>query len=282
MLLPLARAALAVLLSTTAALPLAAADATTVVATVNGQPITLGDLIAVRTELPPQVQQLPDEFLYDGIRRQLIDTRVVEQAAEAQGLANDPVVARALARQRAGVLADAFIRRAIAAEVTEAALRARYDAEYAKAAPVREVRASHILVPTREAAQALRDQLDKGADFAALAAEHGTDGTRAQGGDLGFFSKEVMVPEFADAAFALKVGETGGPIQTQFGWHVLRVTEERNRPAPAFEEVQAELAEAMGREVAEGLLERLRTAAAVTTDESRPGLDALRNDALIE
>lgn len=287
---PFASAAGALLVALGAALPVAAqtaaeaapADPAAVVATVNGQPITLGDVIAIRQQLPPQVQQLPDEFLYDGIRTQLVDTKLVEIAAEAAGLADDPAVARAIARQRSGVLADAYIRRAIEAGVTDETLQARYQRDYAGAEPVREVRASHILVADEALAKELRAQLDGGADFAALAAEHGTDGTKTRGGDLGFFSREVMVPEFAEAAFATPVGQTAGPIQTQFGWHVLRVTEERNRPVPAFEEVRAEIEEALSREVAEGVLENLRNAATVSLDEARPGLGALRDDSLID
>ena len=293
---PFTRATAALLLSTALALPLAAqtpapapaaeaaapADPATVVATVNGQAITLGDLAATLAELPAQVQQLPDDVLYEGIRRQLVDTKAVELAAEAAGLADEPAIARAIARQRAGVLADAYIRRAIEAEVTDAALRARYDAEYASKEPVREVRASHILVPSQEAAQALRDQLDAGADFAALAAEHGTDGTRARGGDLGFFAREVMVPEFAEAAFAAPIGEVVGPVQTQFGWHVILVTEERDQPVPAFEAVEGELRDTMSREVAEALLERLRTEAQVALEDGTPGIGSLRDPAMLD
>lgn len=283
----LRRASAALLLSTALSLPLAAqtpaeGDAGTVVATVNGATITLGDLAATLAELPPQVMQLPDEMLYEGLRRQLIDTKAIEMAALADGLAEDPVVRRALERQRAGVLADFFLRRAIGAEVTEETLRARYEAEYVNAEPVREVRASHILVAEEAAAQALMDQLEAGADFAALAAEHGTDGTRARGGDLGFFTREVMVPEFADVAFSAPLGEPVGPVQTQFGYHVLLVTEERNRPVPSFQQVEPELRETMSREVAESLLERLRAEADIVIPEGNPGIDALRDPSLLD
>ncbi|MGF1658834.1 MAG: peptidylprolyl isomerase [Rubrimonas sp.] len=281
----LRRATAALLLSSALALPShaqAPADAATVVATVNGAPITLGDLAATLAELPPQVQQLPDDVLYEGLRTQLVDTRAVEMAAEASGLADETAVKRAIARQRAGVLADFFIRRTLEAEVTEEALRARYEAETAGAEPVREVRASHILVAEEAAAQALRNQLDAGADFAALAAEHGTDGTRARGGDLGFFAREVMVPEFAEAAFAAPVGEPVGPVRTQFGWHVILVTEERTQPLPTFEQREPELRDAMNREVAEALLERLRAEADIAIPEGNPGIASLRDPSLLD
>lgn len=257
------------------------AGADQVVAAVNGDAITLGDLAAVLSELPAQFQGLPDQFLYDGILQQLVDTTLARQAAEAAGLADDPAVARALARQRGTVLADAFVRRAMDAAVTEEALRARYAADYAEAEPVREVRASHILVADEALAADLRAELDAGADFAALAAEHGTDGTRSQGGDLGFFARETMVPEFAEAAFALSPGEIAGPVQTQFGWHLIAVTDERERPIPSFDEVQDELVEALRREAVEGLLGDLRADAEISVDEDRPGLDQLRDGSLL-
>lgn len=278
-----ARAAATLAAALSLAGPLAAEEtgAQTVVATVNGTEITLGDIVAVRSELPAQIQNLPDQFLYDGILQQLVDTTLARQAADAAGLADEPAIARALDRQRGTFLADAFMRRAMREAVTEAALRERYEDEYASAEPVREIRASHILVADEALAQEIRAELDAGADFAALAAEHGTDGTRDRGGDLGFFGPEMMVPAFADAAFALSPGETAGPVQTQFGWHLIRVTEERERPVPGFEEVEDQLADALGREAIEDLIASLRDDAEIDVAADRPGLDALRDDSLI-
>jgi peptidyl-prolyl cis-trans isomerase C len=258
-----------------------AADPATVVATVGDVSITLGDIIAVRADLPPQYQALPDETLYDGIRQQLVDQALLEAAAEAEGLENAPAVARALAVQRRSVLADFFIRKAVAEGVTEEAVQAAYDERFANAPAVQEVRASHILVPTEEAAKAIRAELDAGADFAALAAEHGTDGTKAQGGDLGWFTREMMVAEFADAAFALEPGQIAGPVQTQFGWHLIRLAEKRDQPKPTLDEVRAEIEQELGGEVALAAVEALRGQAAVTLDESRPGLASIRDDALV-
>ncbi len=261
-----------------AAEPPAPADPATLVATVNGEAITLGDLAAVRAELPREYLALPDDALYDGIRDQLVSQKVLALAAEAQGVADDPAVRRALALQRQNLLADAYLRVELGKRITPEALQAAYAARYLEAEPVREVRASHILVADEALAQDLRAQLDAGADFAALAAEHGTDGTREQGGDLGWFEKGMMVPEFAEAAFALAPGEIAGPVQTQFGWHLIRLADARDRPAPAFAEVEGELAQTLTREAAGEIVDSLRAAASVTVEEGRPGLDGLRVD----
>jgi peptidyl-prolyl cis-trans isomerase C len=263
------------------AAPAAPADPSTVVATVNGEAVTLGDLAQVRADLPQQYQMLPDPTLYDGIRDQLVSQKLLEQAAEKEGLDQSPAVARQLQLQRQNVLADAYLRREIAARVTIERIREAYEAQYLKAEPVKEVRASHILVADEAKAKELRAQLDAGADFAALAAEHGTDGTKEQGGDLGFFEKAMMVPEFADAAFALEKGQIGGPVQTQFGWHVIKVTDVRDRPAPDFAEVEGEIAQGLTREAAGEIVDALKAGATVELTPDRPGVASLRDDALL-
>lgn len=259
----------------------ATATADTVIATVNGASVTLGDLIAVRGDLPAQYQELPDQALYDGIRQQLADQALLKQAAEAAGLDADPQVARAVAIQRQGLLAEFYMRRAVEQRMTEDALRAAYDARVASAPAIPEVRASHILVADEEKAKDLRAQIDAGADFAGLAAEHGTDGTKTQGGDLGYFVREQMVPEFSDAAFAMAVGEVSQPVQSQFGWHLIKLTDKRDQPKPTFEESRADLEQALGSEIVQQVMTELREGATIDTPEDRPGLDAIRNDALI-
>jgi len=259
----------------------ATANADTVIATVNGAAVTLGDLIAVRGDLPAQYQQLPDQALYDGIRQQLTDQTLLKQAAEAAGLDADPQVARAVAIQRQGLLAEFYMRREVEARITDDALRAAYDARVTAAAPIPEVRASHILVAEEEKARDLRAQIDAGADFADLAIEHGTDGTKTQGGDLGYFTREMMVPEFSDAAFAMEVGAVSQPVKSQFGWHLIKLTDKRDQPRPTFEDSRAELEQALGSEIVQQVMTELRDGATVETPEDRPGLGAIRNDALI-
>ena len=274
---PLAAAAVLAL-----AAPLAAqeADPDAVVATVNGEPVTLGDIASVRADLPAQYQQLPDQALYDGIRRQLIDQKLMTQAAEAAGIADADAVRRALQIQRQSLLSDFYMRVQMQERLTPERLAAAFEERYGDAGPTRELRASHILVPTEEEAAAIRAEFEDGTDFAELAAEHGTDGSARQGGDLGWFDRTVMVPAFADAAFALEVGEVSQPVETQFGWHLINVTDERERPAPTLEEVRGELARELGEEIAQDVVGDLRDAAEIVVNERDPGLDAFRDPAL--
>lgn len=260
----------------------APADGDTVVATVNGAPITLGDMVALRGDLPEQYQQLPDQPLYDGIRQQLVDQTLIAAAAEAAGIDDEKAVSRAIALQRQGLLAQFYMQRQVEERVTDARIEEAYAQRIAQAAPIEEVRASHILVADEQKAKDLLAQIEGGADFAALAAEHGSDGTRAQGGDLGYFSREMMVAPFADAAFAMEVGAVGGPVQTQFGWHLIKLTDRREQPKPTLEEVRAELEQAVSSEVIGEIMTELRAAAALNLPEDRPGLDRLRDDSVAE
>lgn len=258
-----------------------APDANDPVATAGGETVRLGDLIATLRELPPQFRQMPDPMLYDALREQAVTQALLAQAAEAAALADDPEVAQALERQRRSLLAGAFLTQAIDARVDEAAIREAYEARYVEAEPVREIRARHILVEEEAVAEALKARIEAGEDFAALAAEAGTDGTAQRGGDLGFFGPEQMVPGFADAAFAAPLGEVVGPVETQFGWHLIEVTEERTQPAPPFEMVQGQIAQDLAAEAAQELIAELRENAAVALEDGRPGLDGLRDDSLI-
>ena len=273
-------------LAAAAALALAApvaaqeADPETIVATVNGEPITLGDIASLRADLPQQYDQLPDETLYEGIRRQLVDQKLLTQAAEAADVPGEPAVARALEIQRQSLLSDFYMRLQMRERLTPERLAEAYEARYGDAGPTREIKASHILVDSEETARDLKDQLDQGAEFAELAAEHGTDGTRERGGDLGWFDRTVMVPQFAEAAFEMEVGEVSEPVETQFGWHLIRVTDEREKPAPTLEEVRGELANELGGAIAQEVLEGLREAAEIELAEDNPGVEAFRDPAL--
>ncbi len=254
--------------------------ADTPVAAVDGAPLTLGQLNALYAELPEQYRELPDAALYDGIRQQLIDQRVLAMAAEASDLAEHPVVARSLEMLRQGLLADFLLRREIAEQVSADAVETAYQAQYVEAEPVPEMRASHIIVASQDQAEALRAELDAGADFAELAAEHNTDGSRARGGDLGWFSRDMMIPAFADVAFDMEEGAIAGPVQTQFGWHLIAATGKRDRPVPPLDAVRAEIEGALASEAARALVERLRAQADISEPEDRPGLEALRDPAL--
>lgn len=253
-----------------------------VLATVGGQPVTLGEIIALRRELPGQYQQLPDEILSRGLLDQVIDQTLLAQAASAAKLEERIDVSLILRNQVRAILADIWLREELMRRIDEDALRRVYDEQYANAEPVEEVRASHILVESEELAKEIRAKLDEGADFAALAAEHGTDGTASRGGDLGYFVKDDMVPQFSEAAFALQPGETAGPVQSPFGWHLIRVTDRRPRPVPPFEEVATQIAQELQQATQLAIVEELRNATSVEVTEPPVPASAIRADELIE
>ena len=256
-------------------------SADTVVVTVNGTPITLAELIAVRQSLPEQYQQLPDEILLGALAQQLADQQMLADSAVAKGLENAANVQLALKNQRRATLADAYMTDALIASITDDAVAAAYKERYENAEPVVEVRASHILVEEEAKAQDLKKQLDEGADFAALAAEHGTDGTKTRGGDLGWFVHEQMVPEFADAAFALEPGTISDPVQSPFGWHLIKVVEKRNRPAPPLDAVRDDLVGELSQELQEKIIKDGRDSAEIVKPELAVPAGAIRLDQLL-
>jgi peptidyl-prolyl cis-trans isomerase C len=259
----------------------AAASADTVLATVAGTPITLGELIAVRQGLPEQYQQLPDEVLMSALVEQLADQILLEQAARQAGLDQSRAIKLTQQNQARAVLAEAYMERTVDERVSEAAVQQAYDAEYGSAEPVEEVRAAHILVEDQAKAQELKAELDQGADFAALAAEHGTDGTAAGGGDLGWFVHGQMVPEFADAAFAMQPGEVSAPVQSPFGWHLIRLDERRERTAPPLADVRAQIVDELTQKAQTDVLAEMRAAAEIERGAGQVPASAIRADALI-
>lgn len=260
----------------------AAAGPETIIATVNGEDVTLGELIALRAELPPQYQAIPDPMLYDGLRDQITSQILLRQAAESEGLADRPAVKRGLAFQRMSFLAELYIRERINAQLTPETLEAEYEARYVNAPEVTQYKARHILVPDEADAKEIAEEARKeGADFAEIAKARSTGPSGPNGGDLGWFEAGQMVPEFQEAAFALKPGEVSDPVKTQFGWHVILLEETRPRPAPTLDEVREELIGVMSREVTEAAIAELREKGDVSTAEGQPGLDQLRNDSLI-
>lgn len=219
-----------------------AAQPDPVVATVNGTAIHLSDVTEAAQSLPDEVRSMPPAVLFPMLLDQMVDRQALVIAAKKNGLEHDPTVEHAMARATDQVLQNALLSREIAPSVTDAALHARYDASIANKSGEPEAHARHILVDSEDKAKAIIVQLDKGADFTALAKKESSDPAAANGGDLGFFKKNDMVPEFANAAFALKPGEvTQTPVHTQFGWHVIKLDELRSAPVPTFEQSRDEL-----------------------------------------
>ncbi len=217
-----------------------------VVARVGAQEIRLSDLAEASQSLPEEYRGMPQNVLFPLLMDQLIDRTAVAALARSQGLDRDPVVARQIARAAEQTLESALMSRDIGPTITDKLIRARYDAEIAGKEGEVEVHARHILVASEADAVKVVAELKKGADFAATAKARSSDPGAGQGGDLGFFKKADMVPEFAEAAFAMKPGQVSEkPIKTQFGWHVIKVEARRAAPPPAFEQVQDELRQKM-------------------------------------
>jgi peptidyl-prolyl cis-trans isomerase C len=214
----------------------------TVVATVAGEPITEADLSFAAEDLTQELSQMPPEQRKAFLLRVLIDMKVMAAAGRDAGMADTP-----LFQQRLKYLEDRALRRAyfadtIANAVTEEAVRADYDKLVAEFVPAEEIRASHILVATEEEAKAVKAELDGGGDFATIAKEKSIDPGAANGGDLGFFGKGMMVAPFEAAAYALTdIGQVSDPVQSQFGWHVIKLEEKRESTPPAFEQVAGQI-----------------------------------------
>ncbi|UJW83953.1 foldase protein PrsA [Devosia sp. SL43] len=222
--------------------PAAEVSPDTVVATVDGETITEADLSFAAEGLGQQLQQMAPEDRKAFLLRVVIDMKVMARAGRAAGIADTPLFQQRLKFLEEQALRRTYFNDLITNTVTEAAVRAEYDKFVADFVPADEIRASHILVATEEEAKAIKAELDGGADFATLAKEKSIDPGAANGGDLGFFGKGMMVAPFEAAAYALTdIGQVSEPVQSQFGWHVIRLEEKRQSAAPAFEQVAGEL-----------------------------------------
>ena len=235
----------------------AAAD--TVVATVNGTDITLGHMIVLKQRLPAQYQQLSPDVLFEGILDQLVQQTLLGQQVEALSQGSQLV----LENETRSLRAAEEIQRISDGALSDEALQRAYEEAFAGLEPETEYNASHILVATEEEAQALVEQLEGGADFATLARENSTGPSGPNGGELGWFGKGAMVEPFETAVIALEPEAISAPVQTQFGWHVIRLNETRLTEAPALEEVRGELADVLRREAIENRITELTAGAEI-------------------
>lgn len=220
-------------------LPALAEDVTadTVVATVNGSNITLGNMIAAKMSLPDQYKSLPDETLFKGVLDQLI-----QQTALEQSVTPTKIDTLTLENNRREYLSNMALVAVVKTAVTEETLQAAYDAKFMDAAPQKEYSAAHILVADEAKAIELKTQLDAGADFAELAKANSTDtGSGANGGDLGWFGLGAMVKPFEDAVVGAEVGKVVGPIKSDFGYHLILVKETRIAEKPTLDALREEL-----------------------------------------
>ena len=244
-------------------------DPNAVLATVNGHNITEADLALAESDLDPQFSRLPQEQRRAAALSAVIEIRLLSDKAVADGLDKQPDFQRRMEFLKQRALHSALVKSEVAAKVTDEEIRARYDKEIAATPPANEVHARHILVKTKEEADAIVKQLDGGADFQKLANKHTTDPSgKTSGGDLGYFAAGQMVPEFEKAAFALEVGAfTKEPVQSQFGWHVIKLEDKRAQQPPAFDQVKEQFRSLVLREKYFALAKSLRDAAKVEVSD---------------
>jgi peptidyl-prolyl cis-trans isomerase C len=251
-----------------------AQDANPVVARANGVDIRASDLAFAEEEIGNSMQQVPPDQKRDYLITYLTDVIVLSQAAEQQKLGARDDVQRRLAFDHNRVLMEAMLQDAGKAALTDEALHKVYDEAVKQMGGEEEVHARHILVATEEEAKAIEVQLKNGADFATLAKEKSKDPGAADGGDLGYFTKDQMVPEFAEVAFKLDKGQVSDPVHTQFGWHIIKVEDKRTKPTPTFDQVKSQLVNYVQHRAQAELVENLRKNATIERlDKPAPPVD---------
>lgn len=239
-------------------------DPDTVAARVGDETITMGEVQRAFRGLPRQYQQQGFGAVYPALLERIVQQEVLMQRGREAGLADDPEVVRRVDELRDQVIHDVYLSRQVEEAITDEQLRAEYERFLQQNPPREETKARHILVDSEEKARALIQQVTDGADFATLAKENSKGPSGERGGDLGWFTKDAMVPAFADAAFGLKPNTfTADPIQTEFGWHVILVEDRRTVPAPSFEEVRPRLVERLGQDKAFEIASEMTEAADV-------------------
>ena len=241
-------------------------------ATVNGSTITEADLKVAEEDIGSTIPRGDEAQKRKYLVDYLVDLKLLAQAGEKQKLADKPEFTRKLAYLRDRALMEGMMAQEAVGAVSEEKLKSFYD-EAIKGLPKdEEARARHILVPTEEEAKKIAEKLKSGEDFAKLAMELSKDpGSGKEGGDLGYFTKERMVKEFSDAAFALKPGEVSAPVKSQFGWHVIKLEDKRVKPAPALADVKEELTRYLTQKAQQEMILKYRGEAKIElADEFKP------------
>jgi peptidyl-prolyl cis-trans isomerase C len=240
-----------------------AVDSDPVVARVNGVDIHDSDVAFAEEEVGANIPNMPPQQKRDYLINYLVDLVVLSQVAEQKKLADRPDVKHRLAFDHNRLLMEALLQDAGKAALSDDAEHQVYDEAVKQVKGEEEVHARHILVPTEDEAKAILAQLKGGADFATLAKEKSKDPGAADGGDLGYFTKEQMVPEFADVAFKLDKGQLSDPVKTQFGWHIIKVEDKRIKPTPTFDQVKGQIENYVAHRAQAQMVENLRKSATI-------------------
>ena len=217
-----------------------------VIATINGKPITDADISVADSEIGADMGTMPEDQKRMSLLEFLIDNQLFAEAAENNKLAEGPAYESRLAYLKRRALRELYFEKIIKGSVGDAEAKVLYDEQVKRLKPEEEAQARHILVETEELAKEIKDKLKNGGDFSALAKEHSKDpGSKDNGGDLGFFTKGQMVPEFEQIVFTLNKGDVSEPVKTQFGWHLIKLEDKRAKQPPAFEVVKDRILQSM-------------------------------------
>ncbi len=256
-----------------------AEDANPVLAKVNGAEIRQSDMAIAEEELGPSLEKMDPATRQENLLAFLIDMKIVSKAAEDKKVGDSDEFKKKLAFARNRLLMDQLLANEGKAATTDEAMKKVYDDAAKQIAGEQEVRARHILVATEDEAKEVKAELDKGADFAELAKKKSKDPGASDGGDLGFFTKDQMVPEFSAVAFSLEPGKISDPVKSQFGWHIIKVEEKRNRKPPEFDQVKAQIEAYVARKAQADYVAKLREGAKVERMDQAANAPAATPDA---
>ena len=237
---------------------------TKIVATVDGKPIFLSEIIGMAQRLPEQYRKMSLEAVYPSLLTRAIDSKLVTLEGRRAGFSKDPEVKKRLLDVEDQIISEIFLTKTIGSQVTEEALQKIYSETKSEMASGDQIKARHILLDSEEKAMEIIKKLQAGGEFAKLASEYSTGPSAASGGDLGWFGEGQMVPEFSKAAFALNPGDiVTKPVKTQFGWHIILVEDRKVSAPPSFDEAKEQLASTMSQKLLKELIETLRTKAKI-------------------
>jgi peptidyl-prolyl cis-trans isomerase C len=250
-------------------------DANPLIAKVNGTEIHQSDIALAEEELAPSLPaQMDAATKRENVIAYVIDMKIVAKAAEDKKAGDSADFKRRLAFARDRLMMDQYLAEAGKAGLTDEAMHKVYDEATKQITAEQEVHARHILVETEDEAKQVEAELKKGADFAELAKKKSKDPGASDGGDLGFFTKDQMVPEFSAAAFKLEPGQISDPVKSQFGWHVIKVEEKRNRKPPEFDQVKSQIETYVTRKSQAEAVSKLREAAQIERFDKKPDAPA--------
>ena len=234
-----------------------------VLAKVNGSEIRQSDLALAEEELGPSLAQMDPATKDENVLSFLIDMKIVSRAAEDKKVQDSEDFKKRLAFARNRLLMDSLLASEGKAATNDESMKKVYEEASKQISGEEEVHARHILVETEDEAKAVKAELDKGGDFAELAKKKSKDPGASDGGDLGFFTKDQMVPEFSQVAFSLEPGKISDPVKSQFGWHIIKVEEKRKRKAPDFDQVKGQIETYVTRKAQAEYVSKLRDAAKI-------------------